>query len=532
MLQSNTPYTIAYKQDGIFLTVNTSDRIDRNAILEQVVKALAQKGITDINKQSLMLVINNSSGMETKIAETLKGIATDAEIKINISSDKMKASLVLTPPKAGNELSGSQIMDIIRSKGIIYGVDNLLVSKLGSTPVYNENIEFAKGQESVKGEDGILELLFNVSEDKKPKILEDGSVDFRELNYIVGVKTGDVLGKIIPPQDGIPGKNVLGQTLPAGRGKPARNPKGKNVELVDNEKKVVAKLDGYASFVDNRINVLNVIDIPADVDVSTGNIRFTGNVVVRGNVRSDFVIEATGTIEVYGVVEGAILKAEGDIILKRGMQGGNRGQLISGGDVVARFIEHSTIVAKNNIKTESIMHCSVNCGGSIELLGLKGLIVGGNIKVQKQIDAKIIGSSMATPTNIEIGIDPEKRNKYRKIKDRFEEVRKALNEMDKSIEILCVMKQKNTITLQKKIMLVKLVQSKQPLSEEFDVLKEEIENLEEEFTTINTSKIKVKNRIYPGVKVTIGSISKFIKEIEEFVTISLDGADIKMTPYQ
>ena len=139
---------------------------------------------------------------------------------------------------------------------------------------------------------------------------------------------------------------------------------------------------------------------------------------------------------------------------------------------------------------------------------------------------------MATPTNIEIGIDPEKRNKYRKIKDRFEEVRKALNEMDKSIEILCVMKQKNTITLQKKIMLVKLVQSKQPLSEEFDVLKEEIENLEEEFTTINTSKIKVKNRIYPGVKVTIGSISKFIKEIEEFVTISLDGADIKMTPYQ
>ena len=531
MLQGGMPYLVTYKKDGVYLTINSLDKINRNSILEEVIKELTQVGITEINKQTLMLVINNVSGNESKIAEMKTGIPTDAEVKIIITPDKMKANIIISPPRGGRDASNTYILDLIRSKGIIFGIDTQVVSKLGSQPVYDQNIEVARGQEALKGDDGNIEILFDINEDKKPKILEDGSVDFRELNYIVSVKEGDTLARIIQPQEGTPGKNIIGQSLLATKGKPARNPKGKNVELVDNDKRVISKLDGFASFVDNRINVLNVIDVPGDVDVATGNIRFSGNVIIRGNVRSDFVIEATGNIDVYGVVEGATLKAEGDIILKRGMQGVNRGKLISGGDIIARFIEHSSIFAKGNIKTESIMHCNVNCGGSIELLGSRGLIVGGTIKVQKQIDAKSIGSPMSTPTNIEMGIDPEKRNHYRDIREKSEELKKTIKSMDQSITVLSALKQKNELPFAKKSMLVKLVQSKQPMVDEYEILKDEIEKLDDEFANANSSKIRVKNKIFPGVKITIGSISKFIKEIEEFVTITLEGADIKISPY-
>ena len=63
-----------------------------------------------------------------------------------------------------------------------------------------------------------------------------------------------------------------------------------------------AEIDGQLKIVDGKINVYSVYEVPADVDNSTGNIRFIGNVTVRGNVLSGFEIEAGGDIEVSGVV--------------------------------------------------------------------------------------------------------------------------------------------------------------------------------------------------------------------------------------
>ena len=76
-----------------------------------------------------------------------------------------------------------------------------------------------------------------------------------------------------------------------------------------------------------------------DVDNSTGNIKFIGN-VVRGNfVR---LVGSIGNVEAYGVGKARQV-SEGNIILRRGMTGNNKGRLIAGGDIVAKYIGNSIV---------------------------------------------------------------------------------------------------------------------------------------------------------------------------------------------
>ena len=129
--------------------------------------------------------------------------------------------------------------------------------------------------------------------------------------------------------------------------------------------------------INGKINVYAIYEVLGDVDNSTVNIDFIGNVIIKGNVLTGFKVKAGGYIEVRGVVEGAKLVAQGDVVLKKGIQGMGKGIIETQGNVIARFIENSTVTAKGNITTETILHSAINCGGKVEVGGRKGLIAGG-----------------------------------------------------------------------------------------------------------------------------------------------------------
>jgi len=112
--------------------------------------------------------------------------------------------------------------------------------------------------------------------------------------------------------------------VPALDGKPAVLPKGKNVEISEDGQSLIAGIDGQVNYIDGKVSVFANYEVPADVDNSTGNISFVGNVIIRGNVLSGFTVEAGGSVEVMGVVEAAVIKADGDIILRRGCRAWKR----------------------------------------------------------------------------------------------------------------------------------------------------------------------------------------------------------------
>jgi len=521
---------LLFKEDGVYLCVyppeGSGRRLDLNAVLDR----LARKKVRDFDRVKVELAVRRADKVPVKIAEPQEEEKIDATVKVTVSPDKMKAYVTFTPPDNGRMLTMDEVLDELSKNGVIYGINRTNLENLIKYPVYNEMICIAEGTPPVNGENGRVEYHFDISRDHRPTILEDGRVDFRELNLIQNIEKGGVLCTLIPPTPGKPGRTVAGTDIPALDGKPAVLPRGRNVIVSEDGTQLIANISGQICYIDGKVSVFATHEVKADVDNSTGNINFIGNVVVMGNVLSGFTIEAGGNVEVMGVVEGATIKAGGDIILRRGMQGMGKGVLISGGDIIARFIENSTVEARNDIKAEAIMHSNVKCGNKLELSGRKGLLVGGSCKVGKEIVAKVIGSHLATVTEIEVGVDPTVRERYKAVRDEIIQIETDLRKAEQAINILKKMEMAGTITPDKKEMLAKSMRTRIYYSSRLMELKDELGQLEDKLQQEAYGRVRCHDIIYPGTRVTIGSCKMYVKENLHYCTLYRDGADIRVGP--
>ena len=121
----------------------------------------------------------------------------------------------------------------------------------------------------------------------------------------------DILAKIIPGKEGIPGQNVLGEILPVEPFKRLKFKLGKNVYLSEDGMEVRAGCGGLPMRVtENTYQVENVHIVSKDVDLETGSIDFPGDVRIGGNVNDGLRVHAEGSIQVRGSVASAELKAE------------------------------------------------------------------------------------------------------------------------------------------------------------------------------------------------------------------------------
>ena len=523
-------FEVRFFDDGVFLTVYPPVGKGKAVDVDEVLKKLERKKVKNYDKKIVSECVVKANKTPVTIAEPQKEEILDAQASVLISPDKMKAFISLMPPEGGRMLTKDEILNILKDNGVVFGINDLVLESIVSNPVYGKMICVAEGVLPADGKNGSIEFHFNIKKDIKPAILADGSVDFRQLNIVENVKKGQKLCTLIPPEDGTPGKTVTGTDIPAKPGKQASLPRGKNVEPDEDGQSLIASIDGQVEYSDEKVNVFATYEVHADVDNSTGNISFVGNIIVRGNVLTGFTVEAGGNVEVWGVVEGAVIKAGGDIILRRGMQGLGKGILKCGGDIIARYIENSNIEAGNDIKAEAIMHSNVKCGNRLELSGRKGLLVGGTCKVGKEIEAKVIGSYMATSTDIEVGVDPRLRERYKEIKDEISAAENDIKKSEQAINILKKLQIAGMLTQDKENMLNKALRTKLFLTNKLVDLKEELSEVEVALQQDSFGKVKAYNYIYPGVKVTIGASSMRVRENLQYCTLYRDGADIRVGP--
>lgn len=313
-------------------------------------------------------------------------------------------------------------------------------------------------------------------------------------------------------------------------GKRANIPRGRNVVLGDDGNELFATIDGQLMYVDGKINVFPSYEVMANVDNSTGNIKFIGNVIIRGNVLAGFEIEAGGNIEVNGVAEAAVLKAGGDIILKRGMHGNGKGILVAGNDIVSKYIESANVEARRDIKCEAIMHCDIKCGNKLELGGKKGLLVGGTVRVGKLVELKYLGSQMSTATVLEVGIDPNMRERLKFLKNEVPITEENLIKAIQAITLLNRLKQSGDLSLEKREILAKSTRTKFVLESKLKEYKNEIVQIEEMLQQGANGRIRVLGSVFPGVRVAIGNSMMYIKEEAQYCTLYSDGADIRFGP--
>ncbi len=528
----NGSFELSYKEDGVYLTVRPPTGSGMKVTVTDVLNRLTKKHIRNFNRSAVDMAVQRAGNAPERIADAQEEYKIDASISLSISPDRMKASVVISPPEGGRMLSAQEILENLKSNGVVFGIKNEVVSDLCKNPIYNQQVLIAEGINAENGINGTLEFHFDRHKDAKPSIMEDGRVNFRELNIIENVTKGQALVTAKPPTPGKPGVNVLGAAIPALDGKPAVLPRGKNVEMSEDGQILKAAIDGLVNYIDGKVSVFALYEVQADVDNSTGNINFIGNVLVHGNVLSGFSVEAGGNVEVWGVVEGARIKAGGNIILRRGMQGLGKGVLVCEGDIAARYIEHSNIEARGDIKAEAIMHSNVKCGNRLELTGKKGLLVGGTAKVGKEISAKVIGSPMATVTEIEVGVDPTLRERYKEVKEEIRIAETDIKKAEQAIEMLKKLEQAGILTAEKREILAKSERTREYYRTRLQELREEVQKLDEVLEQESFGRILIQNIAFPGTKVSIGTCMMNIKENLQYCSLYRDGADIRVGAYK
>ncbi|MCI8804282.1 MAG: DUF342 domain-containing protein [Clostridiales bacterium] len=442
-----------------------------------------------------------------------ENISKNESIDLDISADKMSVSIIFTEPiNNGSLLTKSDIVRSLNGNGIRYGIDENLIDELLANKEYGRWFKVAEGEEPQKGVDGYIEYFFTTDKKSlKPKMLDDGSVDYKNMNLFETAVENQTLAISHPAVPGKDGMNVFAKSIPAERPKKAPAlPKGKNTKILEDGVTLISEISGRIFYMDGRVSVFPILEIMGDVDNSTGNVEFLGTIVVKGTVLSGFSVNAGADVEIEGAVEGAIIKAKGNVLLMKGVQGGGKAVIEAGGDINANFIESSTVSAGGNITANSIMHSKVRCGNILNLVGKRGLFVGGKAVVGSKIEAKVIGSNMATVTELEVGVDPVQLEEYKQAVQNIEKYNEQYKETEKVINIIQRV-ELTKLTDEKKKMLMDAIRNKIVLKSKINENQQKVETIMPRLKQKN-GRVSASNVIYSGVKVTINDAVMYVRD--------------------
>ncbi|MEW6202464.1 MAG: FapA family protein [bacterium] len=458
---------------------------------------------------------------------------------IVVSKDRSEAVLTLAPAFGGNPVEKNDIMRYFQREGIVYGVKEDLIEKMVKEGIYNQPTVIAAGEKPVDGENAHLEFYFDQEEKRaRPTVNEEGQVDFRELNLISSVKQDDPLVKKYPSTPGVPGKNIHGEVITPKAGKDVPFPAGLNCKVNPNDPNlVVAATDGQPKFHTNKVHVIPILDVPGDVDFSTGNINFSGTVNIRGNILSGFTVKAAGDIQIGGTVEVAHIDAGGNISIKQGIVGQDKAIVICRGNLNARFVDKATLFVEGNVYVdESIMYSNLNSAGEVHLSGKKGFIIGGVVRASKFVSANRIGASFQTPTIIEVGGSPTMREELDELEKKIQEAETQEEMLSKSLVTAEKQRQKTggDIGEQQRERATILARDRFSLIARLRAFRERKEDLEEKLSMLKSSQLKVhvRDKVLPGVKIIIKNAVWIARDEVKFTTFYEDENEIRFLPYE
>lgn len=327
----------------------------------------------------------------------------------------------------------------------------------------------------------------------KVKIGKNGRVDHMNRDIVHNVVAGEVLAEWIDVPDDEQGRHdprFLAQTKSF--------PIGPNC-LVDpqNPDRILAAVNGYVYYDDlGKIAVKTLLDIPHDIDYTTGNISFVGDVIVHGGIRSGFSVKGRNIL-IKGAVEGASMEASGSIQIEGGVKGDHRAEIRANGSVKLKFCENALISAGKNVLVDgSALHCKIFAGNS---LAVRERLIGGEAICQKMVHVEEqLGGGLNTITQIVLGYDPLFLQKISALETKILELQRDMDRQTLSVA------RKDSGAVEKA-----------------DGLQRKIALLKNQMTTL-TEKLKqgdisncaaiIPGEVRPGVEISIGPLEHSISD--------------------
>ncbi|MBE0620771.1 MAG: DUF342 domain-containing protein [Burkholderiales bacterium] len=396
--------------------------------LDALKKAIAAAGFGDCRLDEQALKAATAKYATGKAFEIQVGEAVDGKFEIRIDTHHLNAYLSCTPAHGGAPVTLENVVEEAARKEItaVAALDQKAIQN--ALQAGGSNVLIAKGKAPVNGVDARFESLVPSAKERSPRLDEHGLADFRELGEILMVRAGDPLMRRIPATDGEPGFDLSGKPIPAKPGKNIAFSKSMEGTALDpaNENLLIAAADGCPVLLKDGVTVESIYTVE-DVDLRTGNIDFLGTVNVKGGVQSGMTVKASGDIHINDTVEGVVLLAGGDVVVKGGIVGlmaraGEKAHQFTvncKGSCTANFTQNARISAGTGIFIrDSAMQCELTAGHQIivgDKNSRKGHLVGGTARAMMLVKAQVIGSPARAKTIVIAGADKELQDRLASI---------------------------------------------------------------------------------------------------------------------
>lgn len=452
------------------------------------------------------------------MSENLNAVAADTQVQpepaivvLNISSDAMEVEMTFQEAVGAPTLKPvfEDVAALLAEKGIVYGINEVALKAVCDHPMYNRPFTVAKGKEPKTGADGFLKYLVETSRDLRPKLREDGTVDYRDLGFIQPVVKDQPLCEIHLAEKGEDGCDVYGNLREGRWGKAPENPMGKNTHTNEDGTMLVANCDGSAEVKRGVIDVIDVLRINGNVDNSTGDIEFAGDVIIDGDVGAGFRVVSQASVTVRGSVEAATVQAAGDIVVGTGINGMDRGSIAAGGNLKCKYIQSCYIKAAGDIFADSIMYCNLECGGNVELAGKRAALIGGRASIAGTLTAKTLGTESHVATQITMAsTGVEKEQELRALADKVKaidgEIRKLIQLLTRYEDLI----KQGRVNQEQAKMLITVKDNYQAQMKLREETQQQLEKAKAEQLEASRagSYIVCKDRVHSGVSITFGPL--------------------------
>lgn len=538
-------YLFEFHPKGVLLTIYPS--LHAAFELSDMRQILKEYSVDDYDIGLLAQTVREAAGVPVKLADSYvlppdwqpsseeealisehKGPINKnyGSVTVEVSRDRMEAKVRFSIAEGQAIPTEEMVSDALQLRNVSYGID---LEAIAEGCKDGKPFVVARGKPSIPGEDAKIIKKYDMSAKGRPVANEYDQVDYKNLNLCILARKGQLLAERIPHTKGIPGINIYGDNVPVKNGKPRPMPAGKGTEIKD-DNFIVAAIDGQIVESGNKIIVDPRLSIRGDVGVATGNIDFIGGVDIGGDVAQGFVVKATGDVEIKGHIHGGTVIAR-NIYVKGGILGMSRGKVHAEEDVRAHFVENADIEAGGNVYVNDVvMHSSIRAGKLLQVEGGKGQITGGMMAAGEEISASVVGNAANVITRMSVGVNPLLQKQYQATLKEYMEGKKRLDQLNRTLNTLGKI-DLNLLPKDKVERINALVRSQFPLAGSVERNEKRLKEMDAELQKMKKGKIRIKDTMYPGCRLSINGIIKNVQVEEKHCVQYVEDEFVRTGPY-
>ncbi|MBU4130803.1 MAG: DUF342 domain-containing protein [Proteobacteria bacterium] len=355
-----------------------------------------------------------------------------AQITVSVSKDQTKAYLQRTKGiESDDPVTLSNLLELLREQYITHGIieDEAIEAWIAVLKTGKEDLVVARGEAPVPGKDGKITYHFENDFTNPGKVMEDGTIDFRDRGRIPYVGKGDLIAEKIPAIESKNGTTVFGDPIPVEEVMDPLFINGSGTRISEDGLSIYADLDGQPHLdAMGNITVNPELTIKGDVDFETGNIEFKGNIVVTGIIKEGFTVKCINLTAKE--IEGAKIDLSGDLNVSAGITDAT---ITAQGTVYAKFINHSMVKGFGNLVIQKeIIDSNIFISGACQ--NPTGHIISSKINAKSGVEAGKIGTQASKPATLRVGTDDHIEEVVREVDASLQKSLSRLQELREKIK--------------------------------------------------------------------------------------------------